>query len=48
MPDDHQPSDLLYHPEHDYGDGWLVKVRLFDPDERAALLDAGAYRDLTA
>jgi len=31
-----------------YGDGWLVKVRLFDPDERAALLDAGAYRDLTA
>jgi glycine cleavage system H protein len=29
-----------------YGDGWLVKVRLSDPSERDALLDAAAYRDL--
>jgi glycine cleavage system H protein len=27
-----------------YGDGWLVRVRLTDPGERDALLDAGAYR----
>jgi glycine cleavage system H protein len=26
-----------------YGDGWLVKVRLADPGEREALLDASAY-----
>jgi glycine cleavage system H protein len=26
-----------------YGEGWLVKVRLSDPDEREALMDAQAY-----
>jgi glycine cleavage system H protein len=26
-----------------YGEGWLVKVRLSDPAERDALMDAGAY-----
>jgi glycine cleavage system H protein len=26
-----------------YGAGWLVKVRLADPSEREALLDASAY-----
>jgi len=26
-----------------YGDGWMVKVRLSDPSERDALLDADAY-----
>ncbi len=26
-----------------YGEGWLVKVRLADPSERDALLDADAY-----
>ncbi len=26
-----------------YGDGWMVKVRLSDPSERDALLDAAAY-----
>jgi glycine cleavage system H protein len=29
--------------EDPYGAGWLVKVRLSDPAERDALLDAGAY-----
>ena len=29
--------------EDPYGEGWLVKVRLSDPAEREALLDAGAY-----
>jgi len=29
-----------------YGDGWLVRVRLTDPDERAELLDAAAYEAL--
>lgn len=26
-----------------YGEGWLAKVRLADPSEREALMDAGAY-----
>ncbi len=26
-----------------YGEGWLVRVKLSDPDEQAALLDAAAY-----
>jgi len=26
-----------------YGDGWLVRVRLSDPGEREALMDAEAY-----
>jgi glycine cleavage system H protein len=29
--------------EDPYGEGWLVKVRLSDPSERDALLDAEAY-----
>jgi glycine cleavage system H protein len=29
--------------EDPYGAGWLVKVRLADPGEREALLDASAY-----
>jgi len=27
-----------------YGEGWLVKVRMSEPAERDALLDAAAYR----
>jgi glycine cleavage system H protein len=30
--------------EDPYGEGWLVRVRLSDPSEREALLDAAAYR----
>ena len=26
-----------------YGDGWMIKVRLADPGERDALMDASAY-----
>ncbi len=29
--------------EDPYGDGWLIKVRLSDPAEQEALLDAAAY-----
>lgn len=29
-----------------YGEGWLVKVKLSDPAEADALLDAAAYRQL--
>lgn len=29
--------------EDPYGEGWLVKVRLSDPSEQDALLDAAAY-----
>jgi glycine cleavage system H protein len=29
--------------EDPYGEGWLVKVRLADPSEREALMDASAY-----
>jgi len=30
--------------EDPYGDGWMVKVKLSDPAERDALIDAEAYR----
>ena len=30
--------------EDPYGGGWLVKVRMSDPSEREALLDAASYR----
>jgi glycine cleavage system H protein len=26
-----------------YGDGWMIRLRLSDPNEKTALLDAGAY-----
>jgi glycine cleavage system H protein len=29
-----------------YGEGWLVKVKLSDPAETEALMDAAAYREL--
>ncbi|MGE5435023.1 MAG: glycine cleavage system protein GcvH [Candidatus Doudnabacteria bacterium] len=29
-----------------YGEGWLVRIRLSDPTEAEALLDAAAYRQL--
>ena len=32
--------------EDPYGDGWLVRVRLANPDEVADLLDVEAYRKL--
>jgi glycine cleavage system H protein len=34
--------------EDPYGDGWLVRIRLADPSETEALLDAGAYTKLLA
>ena len=32
--------------EDPYGDGWLIRVRVSDPAEVDALLDAAAYREL--
>ena len=34
--------------EDPYGEGWLVKVRLTDPSQVDALLDAAGYDDLLA
>src|SRR3954462_8125686 len=34
--------------EDPYGDGWLVRVRLADPEQASELLDAAAYRELLA
>src|SRR3954452_6897315 len=34
--------------EDPYGEGWLLRIRLADPGETDALLDAGAYRELLA
>ena len=34
--------------EDPYGEGWLVRIRLADPAEVDALLDADAYRKLLA
>ena len=32
--------------EDPYGNGWLLRIRLADPEQADALLDAGAYRAL--
>ena len=32
--------------EDPYGAGWLIRIKLTDPGEADALLDAGAYRTL--
>jgi glycine cleavage system H protein len=32
--------------EDAYGEGWLVRIRMSDPSERDALLDAAAYRQV--
>jgi len=34
--------------EDPYGDGWLIRVRLSDPSELDALMDAAAYRQYLA
>ena len=34
--------------EDPYGDGWLVRIRLSDPSEVDALLDADAYKQVVA
>ena len=34
--------------EDPYGNGWLIRVRLGEPGEADALLDADAYRQLLA
>jgi len=30
--------------EDPYGDGWLIRIRMSDPSELDALMDAAAYR----
>jgi glycine cleavage system H protein len=32
--------------EDPYGEGWLIRIRMTNPSERAQLLDAAAYRRL--
>ena len=34
--------------EDPYGDGWLVRIRLSDPDEAGSLLDVEAYKQVLA
>jgi glycine cleavage system H protein len=34
--------------EDPYGDGWLIRIRLGDPDEASSLLDLAGYRDVLA
>ncbi|MAT90008.1 MAG: glycine cleavage system protein H [Flavobacteriaceae bacterium] len=29
-----------------YGDGWMIKIKMSDPDEVAGLLDAAAYKEI--
>ncbi len=38
------PDNPALINEDPYGEGWLVRVRLSEPAEREALLDAAAYR----
>jgi len=42
---DSAPETLNKDP---YGGGWILKLRLSDPAEAAALLDSAAYAQLTA
>jgi glycine cleavage system H protein len=41
---DDQPEIVNRDP---YGEGWIMRIRVTDPDEVAALLDAAGYRTLT-
>jgi glycine cleavage system H protein len=45
-------SELEDSPERinddPYGDGWMYRVRMEDPDEIGELLDAEAYTDVIA
>ncbi len=34
--------------EDPYGEGWLIRIRMSDPSEADALLDAAAYREHVA
>ena len=34
--------------EDPYGDGWLIRIRLTNPEESEGLLDVAAYRELLA
>jgi len=34
--------------EDPYGDGWLIRIRLTNPEESDQLLDVAAYRELLA
>lgn len=38
-----QPEEINSDP---YGASWMIKIRLSNPDEKPALLDAAGYRDL--
>jgi glycine cleavage system H protein len=42
---DSAPETLNRDP---YGDGWVLKLKLSDPGEAGALMDAAAYGKLTA
>jgi glycine cleavage system H protein len=42
---DDEPEAINDDP---YGEGWLVKVKLSDPSEVEALMDAAAYKKLLA
>jgi glycine cleavage system H protein len=34
--------------EDPYGQGWLIRIRMSSPDERASLLDVAAYKTVVA
>jgi glycine cleavage system H protein len=42
---DNEPELINSDP---YGEGWIVKIRVKDPEELAILLDAAAYEALVA
>jgi glycine cleavage system H protein len=45
---DRVAAELTLINEDPYGDGWLVRVELSNPDETAALLSAESYEELIA
>lgn len=46
--DENEGDDPALINSDPYGDGWIVKVALTNPDELDALMDASAYRSMIA
>lgn len=46
--DDSEGDDPTLVNSDPYGEGWIVKLELSDPEELKELLDAAAYREVVA
>lgn len=46
--DENEGDDPTLINSDPYGDGWIIKVKLSDPDLLSTLMDAAAYQDLVS